>query len=233
MKATKLFGWIFALGCIFSVNSHAQTLPFAGTIQYRISYSSDIIPSEQLAQSPQVASLRINATKAIFSMGEEKTLADAETKTVYSLINLSQLGLGKYRIESTEADLNDAMPQDLTLEATGNTKEIFGYKAQEMQCQTKLQGATVEMKIWCVADFCDPFLIHASQAGVPGLEGRFPLEYTIATPDISMTFSVHKLSPEEVNPKYFNIPASYKSSTKEKMAADIQEVMQAMQGMGM
>ena len=232
MKTTKLFGWILTLGCILSLNCQAQQIPFIGTIQYRISYQSEIIPQEQLAQSPQIATLRMGTTKAIFSMSEEKTLADAETKTVYSLINLSQLGLGKYRIETSEAELKEDDGIDIKLEATGQTKEIFGYTAQEVLCRTKIQGASVEINAWCVADFCDPFLIYTSQADVPGLPG-FPIEYTITTPDISMTFNVHKLTTEEVNPKYFSIPASYKLSTKEKMAADIQEAMQALQGLGM
>ncbi len=232
MKTIKLFGWILALGCIFSLHCQAQQLPFIGTIQYRIAYASEMIPQEQLAQSPQIATLRMSATKALFTMSEEKTLADAENKMVYTLINLSQLGLGKYRIETPEAELTEE-DEDIKWETTGNTKEIFGYTAKELYCKAQLQGSSIEMNIWCVADFCDPFLSHVAKAPVPDSEAGFPLEYTITTPEVSMTFNVHKLTVEDANPKYFNIPSSYKLSTKEKMAADIQEVMQAMQGMGM
>lgn len=229
------------LTTVFCVGLHAQDtgkLPFTGTVQYRIAYESEIVPKEQLAQQPQIATLRMSADKAVFSMAEQKALADASTKELHSLVNLSSMGLGKYHMVETEAKLQQQMEEmkGVELEETEETKLISGYTAKLSKASYKEGNTSIEMDIWTVENFCNPFLMNATQANLPGLQG-FPLEYTIKTPDMSLTFTVHKLSNEEVNPKYFNIPSSYKASTEEEMKKDIQEFMQSMQdmqgGMGM
>lgn len=221
-------------GAIFFSTLKAQdaVLPFAGTIQYRIAYESSVVPSAQLAQQPQIATLRVLGLKAIFSMGESKELADATTKEVHTLVNLSAMGLGKYHLTTTEAELNEDLKElnNIKLESTEETKLISGYTAKLSKASLKEGNTSIEMDIWAVEGFCDPFLVNATQANLPGLKG-FPLEYTIKTPEITMTFNVNKLTKEEVNPKYFNIPSSYKASNKEEMQKDIQEFMQSMQDM--
>lgn len=223
---------ILLLGFTFIPTVKAQdAAAFEGTIQYRISYESPLIPQEQLAQQPQIATLRILGAKAIFSMAEQKVLADASTQELHTLVNLSSMGIGKYHIVETQAELQQEseQAQNITTEKTGETKTIFGYTANLTKVSYKEGSTSVEMEVWSVDGFCDPFLNHASQAGgIKGLDG-FPLEYTLKTPDMTMTFTVHKLTPETVNEKYFNIPSSYKASTKEEMQKELQEVMRAFQ----
>ncbi|MCM1169685.1 MAG: hypothetical protein NC324_07085 [Bacteroides sp.] len=239
MKTLRIIA-LAALTAVFSTGLRAQqaVLPFTGTVQYSIAYESPIIPQEQLAQQPQIASLRMAADKAVFSMAEQKALADATTKEVHSLINLSSMGLGKYHMVETEAELQQQMQemQNVKVEETEETKTIFGYTAKLTKAAYKEGNTSVEMEIWTVENFCDPFLSRATQGEVPGLKG-FPLEYKVKTPDMTVNFTVRKLTNEEVNPKYFSIPSSYKASTKEQMQKDIQEFMQSMQnmqgGMGM
>lgn len=231
MKRITIFLIAF-LGLVLFPALKAQdaVLPFAGTIQYRIAYESTVVPSEQLAQQPQIATLRVLGLKAIFSMGESKELADATAKEVHTLVNLSAMGLGKYHLTTTEAELNEDLKEisNIKLEGTEETKQISGYTAKLSKASLKQGNTSIEMDIWTVEGFCDPFLVNATQANLPGLKG-FPLEYSIKTPEITMTFNVNKLTHEEVNPKYFNIPSSYKASTKEEMQKDIQEVMRAFQ----
>lgn len=232
MKAIKLFLFCF-LGTTLLGMGKAQEakLPFEGTIQYRIAYESPLIPQEQLAQQPQVATLRVLGEKALFSMAEQKVLADASTKELHTLVNLSAMGIGKYHIVETQAELQEEsdQTQNIKVEKTSDTKTIFGYTAHLTKVSYKEGNTSVEMDVWSVDGFCDPFLNHASQAGgIKDMEG-FPLEYTLKTPDMTMAFTVHKLTSEIVNEKYFNIPSSYKASTKEEMQKDIQEVMRAFQ----
>lgn len=234
MKNIKLFlASLLGLMMAFT-NLKAQDaqLPFNGTIQYRIAYESPSVPPEQLAQQPQIASLRILGQKAVFSMADQKALADASTKEVHTLVNLSSMGLGKYHLTETEAELNEDLEkvENIKTESTEETKLISGYTAKLTKASYKEGNTSIEMEIWTVDGFCDPFLVNATQANLPGLKG-FPLEYTVKTPDITMTFSVHKLTNEEVNAKYFNIPSSYKASTAEQMQKDIQEFMRSMQEM--
>lgn len=238
MKTIRIL-LLSVLATVFSFGLHAQDakLPFTGTVQYRIAYESEMASKEQLAQQPAIATLRMGLEKAVFSMAEQKALADATTKEVHSLINLSSMGLGKYHMLETEAELQQEIEsmQNVKIETTEETKNIFGYTAKLIKGSYKEGNIAIEMDIWCVEGFCQPFLANATQANLPGLPG-FPLEYTVKTPDMSMAFTVHKLTNEEVNPKYFNIPSAYKASTKEQMQKDIMEFMQSMQdmqGMGM
>lgn len=241
MKKINLFlipALAFSLSCGPKAQAQTPVLPFSGTIQYRIAYESPIVPQEQLAQQPQTATLRMGTDKAVFAMAEQKALADATTKELHSLVNLSAMGLGKYHLTETEADLQMDVEEkkNLTVEKTQETKTISGYTAHQAKAFYKQGNTSIELAIWYVEGFGDPFFNHATQAGsLDGVDG-FPLEYAIKTPDMTMTFTVHKLTNEEVNPKYFNIPSSYKASTKEQMTKDIQEFMQSMrdmQGMGM
>ncbi|MCH5243575.1 MAG: hypothetical protein J1F29_01610 [Lentimicrobiaceae bacterium] len=226
---------VIATALSFSVRAQeAGKLPFTGTVQYRIAYESETVPAEQLAQQPAIAKLQMALDKVIFSMAENKILADANTHQVHTLVNLSAYGLGKYHLLQNEAELQEQFAElsDIKIEPTEETKNIFGYTAKLVKGGYKAGNTPIAIDIWIVENFCDQFFVSVTQAEIPGLQG-FPLEYTVKTPDMTMTFTAHKLTYEELSPKTFNIPSSYKASTKEQMQKDLMEFMQQMQEMQM
>ncbi len=231
MKKTSFLGLAVALlaFCMPQIQAQEAQLPFTGNIQYKITYQSDVLPAEHLAQMPVSASIKMSADKMVFEQADgNKAIVDASTGEIHTLANLSMMGLGKYHIVQNVADVaaDTAEVSAQALTATGQSKDIHGYKAFEYTSSITSDQGNVEMTLWCVPGFCSPVFNWATQVAIGQLNG-FPLEYSLKTAAYTMTVSVSKMSYGEVDAKHFEIHKSYKPSTKEEMSKDIEEMMKA------
>lgn len=129
-KATFIFLSVMILGL---VSSFAQK-PFAGTIKSKYTVEGTSDPNV-LAQLPESTMIYVyeNYTKSVMEMPGINliTITNGSTKTSYLIYDIT--GMGKYYIETTEAELKEALANsDTKLEYTGEKKTIAGYSCEKV-----------------------------------------------------------------------------------------------------
>lgn len=230
MKRLAALAWILPclwLAGIALAAAQSAPRPFQGSIQYEILNQSRSLPRQQMAVMPVSASVKMSETQFAFNQGDgNKTIADARTGELHSLVNLSMMGLGKYHIATNAADrLADTLAfKSGNLVATGQSRDIAGYRAQEYVAALGSEQGNIEIHIWCVPGFCSPVFHWATQVAIAPLPG-FPLEYSFKTDAYTMTVSVKKLRYGKVSASAFKIPKGYQTASEQEMQRDIENVM--------
>lgn len=233
MKKTLL---CLALALAFSTSLWAQKeiVPFKGTIKYKISHQSEQLDAATLAQQPQQSVVKISDTKLLVDNQAAKIVLDATEKKVYSLINLSQMGLGKYVVAETEEDLkNIKNMSDYIVTPTEETKVVQGYTTKKTIGSYITPEATVSFEAYCIKGLCPDFFRNIDNSFIK-LDG-FPLEYVMTIKNnangmtIKSTSTIESMTVETIDPKEFVIAKSYKATTQDELRKIIEEYMQAFQ----
>lgn len=206
------------------------SLPFKGTIQYKIAYESTMIPAEQLAAQPTSAIVKMTDTKMLMDTKVVKSIFNADDRLAYNMLNLSGIGLGKFVIIKTAAEMRDTADiRDYVLQPTDETKNIFGYTARKAVGSWQTPEAEVDFELWYVERFCPDFF-HLIQPSFIHLSG-FPLEYTMNLKSDELTvktsFTVEKMQYGEIEPTVFNIPAAYRQVTEAELQQMLDELSSA------
>lgn len=207
------------------------TLPFKGTIQYKITYESTQIPAEQLAAQPASAIVKMTDTKMLMDTKVVKSIFNADDRLAYNMLNLSGIGLGKFVILKTEAEMRDTADiRDYVLQPTDETKNIFGYTARKAVGSWLTPEAEVHFELWYVENFCPDFF-HLIQPSFIQLNG-FPLEYTMSMKNgeeltLKTGFTVEKMQYGEIEPTVFNVPAAYRQVTEAELQQMLEELSSA------
>lgn len=209
------------------------TLPFKGTIQYKIAYESTQIPAEQLAAQPASATVKMTDTKLLMDTKVIKSVFNADDHLVYNMMNLSGIGLGKFVIVKTAAEMRDTSEmQDYELKPTDETKHIFGYTARKATGSWQTPEAEVHFELWYVEHFCPEFF-HLIKPSFINLNG-FPLEYTMSLKSqggltLKTSFTVEKMQYGEIEPSVFNIPAAYRQLTEAELQHMLEDLASALE----
>lgn len=143
-KATLIFLSIMFVGL---VSSFAQK-PFAGTIKSKYTVEGTTDPNI-LANLPenQMIYLYENYTKTVVEMPGMNQIAitNGSTKTSYVIFDIT--GMGKYYIETTEAEIKEARANvETKYEYTGETKTIAGYNCEKV-IETSIDKETDEESV--------------------------------------------------------------------------------------
>ena len=219
---------LFGLG---RVAAQEAVKPFQGTIQYKITYESDL-PAEELAQMPQSAEIKISDTKLLMNTEAAKAILNAEENRAYNLLNLSRIGLGKYVIVETLDEMRDTGDvRNYVLKTTGETKTIHGYTAKRAVGSYETPQADMSFEIYYVEDFCPAFFNYVEGSFI-GLEG-FPLAYSVTMKNhmqdvtVKTVFTPESLQYGTTDPKAFNIPKAYQTVTEDELRQMVEEFMSA------
>ncbi|MEG1498858.1 MAG: hypothetical protein RSA02_00420 [Bacteroidales bacterium] len=208
----------------FTIRAQQAKLPFIGTINYQISYKSDVIPAATLAQQPTEAVVKISEEKLVMDAKTAKVIVDAQMKKLYKLLNLNMMGLGKYVLEENETILNDTTQKaNATLNITKETKIINGYTTTKAIGSYLTPQGKVDYTVYFIPNFCNPFFKYLVNTFAS--LNAFPLEYTIVTPQFSTTFTVKSMVYDSLDPKDFLIPKSYKPITQAELEEEVQGMM--------
>ena len=129
-KATLIFLSVMILGL---VSSFAQK-PFAGTIKSKYTVEGTTDPNI-LAGMPESSMIYVyeNYTKSVMEMPGINviTITNGSTKMTYLIYDIT--GMGKYYIETTEAEIKETLAnRDTKLEYTGEMKTIAGYNCEKV-----------------------------------------------------------------------------------------------------
>lgn len=211
------------------ISAQEAVKPFKGTIQYKISYESNL-PAEELALMPQSAEIKISDTKLLMSTEAAKAILNADENRAYNLLNLSRIGLGKYVIMETLDEMRDTGDvRNYMLKPTGETKTIHGYTAKQAVGSYQTPQADMSFEIYYVEDFCPAFFNYVEGSFI-GLEG-FPLAYSVTMKNhmqdvtVKTVFTPESLQYGETDPKTFNIPKAYQTVSEDELRQMVEEFM--------
>lgn len=219
---------LFDLG---RVSAQEAVKPFKGTIQYKITYESNL-SDEELAQMPQSAEIKISDTKLLMSTEAATAILNADENRAYNLLNLSRIGLGKYVIIETLEDMRDTTDvRNYVLKPTGETKTLHGYTAKQAVGSYQTPQADMSFEIYYVENFCPAFFNYVEGSFI-GLEG-FPLAYSVTMKNhmqnvtVKTVFTPQSLQYGETDPKAFNIPKAYQIVSEDELRQMVEEFMSA------
>jgi len=208
-----------ALMLIFTGNTNAQKKKsFSGSITFEITYGGSI-DAAQLAQLPKTAVMKIlgNKTRLETGGGVETTITDGDSKTILILLDIAQMGK-KFAIKQTKQQIDDQLKDQPApiIKYIDETKEIAGFKVKkaEILSISKEGNDTVKVVCWYTEEIGSQDINFAAQ--FRGLNGQ-ALEYSINTPDISMTYIAKEIKKGNVKATDFLQPTDYEETTMDKI----------------
>ena len=208
-----------ALMLIFTGNTNAQKKKsFSGSITFEITYGGSI-DAAQLAQLPKTAVMKIlgNKTRLETGGGVETTITDGDSKTILILLDIAQMGK-KFAIKQTKQQIDDQLKDQPApiIKYIDETKEIAGFKVKKAESLSisKEGNDTVKVVCWYTEEIGSQDINFAAQ--FRGLNGQ-ALEYSINTPDISMTYIAKEIKKGNVKATDFLQPTDYEETTMDKI----------------
>ena len=143
-KVTVIFLSVMILGLM---SAFAQK-PFAGTIKSKYTVEGTTDPNI-LAGMPESTMIYLyeNYTKSVMEMSGINliTITDGTKRMSYLIYDIT--GMGKYYIETTEAEIKEALAnKDTKLEYTGEMKTIAGYNCEKV-IETSVDKETDEEEV--------------------------------------------------------------------------------------
>jgi hypothetical protein len=132
-------------------------------------------------------------------------------------VNMNEEELEQYRSKGAEM-------KPIVKKGDGIIKEIAGYSCDQMLCT--FEGETsFELIAYVTKEISSPKSVVQNMGEVD--LGGFPLEYTVVTPEMSLTYTAQKLE-TKLESDVFETPVGYEDMTFEQFL----QTMGAMGGMG-
>ncbi len=219
-KPVQLMIALILMGCIFGQSSMAGTpKTFEGVITYKITYPNASFPKEQMAMMPSVFTIYIKATKSrteinAGGMGDQIEITDYTAKTKINLINI--MGQ-KYALTQTTDEIQKQMAKEPQgkVQVTAETKTIAGYNCKKAIVTTDDDGVKTTFEVYFTeelgaqnANFDNP-----TYKDIKGVM----MEFTMKTPQLSMSFSATSVEKKSVSDKLFEIPEGYTMTTQDEL----------------
>ncbi len=218
-KATIIFLSVMILGL---VSAFAQK-PFAGTIKSKYTVEGTTDPNI-LAGMPESSMIYLfeNYTKSVMEMPGINiiTITNGSTKMTYLIYDIT--GMGKYYIETTEAEVKEARANiETKYNYTGEMKTIAGYNCEKV-IETNVDKETDEedVTILYVSKDINPNA-DINFGSHPGLVG-FPLRTEKTTEvngsDITIIIEAVEVTPsKKIKLTNFLLPADGKKTTQQDL----------------
>lgn len=201
------------------------TSDFEGKIVYDISLEGSGLPPEAMNMfkgSELVTYIKGDKRRVDMNMPMQNTTTISDNKTKKTVMLMDVMGM-KYLIRMTEADMKkeqDEMPE-AKIKVTTETKQIAGYKCikNEVTVKTK-EGKEETVNVWTT----DEIPSSETKSIYKGLKGM-PLEYSLNTKGIKMTFTTKQISKEAVADSKFDIPTSgYTETTMSELKKSMEKM---------
>jgi hypothetical protein len=193
-----------------------------GTLTYEITD----ISSDDPAMNQQLAMMKGTTMNIILAkdqqmtemnmmngMVKQKMLMNLETKEM----NMYMDAMGqKMKVNIPAPEETEATPETSIEYFKDDRKKIAGYDAYKAIISTEAEGQTIRLTTYVTEELTFDGSIIRNMPGTDKLKGM-PLEYTVSQPQMSMTFTATKISPE-VDASAFEFDKSgYKEMTQEQL----------------
>ncbi len=224
MKKLSLFTVLFLAGLFILAGhqSYAGSKPFRGIITYKISYPNSSFDASVLSQLPKVLTVYISdpmiKTSINMGMGAQSSIINTEDQTTVELLDMmGQKFAIRTSAEENEDELNNF---ETSIDETGETKEIAGYKCKQVIVNVKDNESGVEFtsNVYYSTELVTP----ANKFQNPmfkDIEGTM-LEYELEMQGMSMKFTATSIKKTKVSNKEFEIPEGYKETTKDELKSN-------------
>ena len=218
-KVTVIFLSVMILGLM---SAFAQK-PFAGTIKSKYTVEGTTDPNI-LAGMPESTMIYLyeNYTKSVMEMSGINliTITDGTKRMSYLIYDIT--GMGKYYIETTEAEIKEALAnKDTKLEYTGEMKTIAGYNCEKV-IETSVDKETdeEEVTILYVSKEINPNadINFGSHPGLVGFPLRTEKNADVNGTEIKVIVEAVEVTPsKKIKLANFLLPADGKKTTQKDL----------------
>lgn len=203
---------------VFSVSA-AIKKNFTGKITYSISVQADNLPEQAKAMMPKTMTLYVGKdktkTELYTQMGMQSSIENLEDKSKISLIDM--MGQ-KFVIRDTYEDVQKEMEDipELTIERTGETKEIAGYQCEKL-IASQVEDGKEFATAWVTPELTAHENMNFSNEAFGGITDML-LEFEMdAGNGIIMTFTAIEVDKKKVKDSVFEVPEGFKETTREEL----------------
>lgn len=195
---------------IFVGSTFAQ---FEGKVVYEIDYDLPEAMESQRSMLPSTLDMLISKTKTKVvqntMMGSQIVITDQKTESSVLLMDMMgqkmAINIPSPTKEEKANEMNPVFKYD------DKTKKIAGYKCKHSIMTIEDEnGDTMEMDVYYTEE-----IPSTANSKLKGLKG-FPLEYSMISQGMSMTFSAVSVSKEKYSVSEFETPEGYTEMTMEE-----------------
>jgi GLPGLI family protein len=198
----------------FSFQSFAKE--FKGIITYKITIEGSGVTDEMKTMMPKTMVMTVKGNKArsemIMSMGKTISISNGDTKS--SITMMDMMGQ-KIAIESSYDEIMKEMADspEVTVEVTGETKEIQGYTCKKAVVTNTEED--MEIIVYFTEELGSKEL-NFDNPQFKDINGLM-LEFEIPSEMFTMKFTAVSIEKKNVDDSEFTIPEGYQIKTKEEM----------------
>lgn len=192
---------------------------FKGVINYKITYTGDEINDQMKSFLPKTmkTTMREHMSKTEMSMGMGKTIRikNGKEKSVITLFDMMGQKIG---MKSTWDDIVKDMAEEPEAEVkyVNEQKEIAGYMCDKAIITTKdAAGQKQRLTAYYTKELGEN-INHFDTKNFNQIEGIL-LEFQLATPQFTMTFTATSVEKGGVSKKDFLVPDDFEMKTKEEV----------------
>lgn len=210
---------MMAVAIVMGISSAAMAKDFKGVITYKISYPGMEVDASMAAMMPKMATLTIRENMSKFEislgqMGSQMQIIDGDAKTVTSCMDM--MGQKFYYIE-TEEDINEDIGEneDVTVDVTGETKEIAGYECKKAIVTVKDGEDEMFFTVFFTEDIGSSSLNIDNPyfSSIPGAM----LEFEIEAGGGTMKMEAISVSKKNVSDSEFEVPEGFTKKTADEI----------------
>jgi GLPGLI family protein len=204
----------------FSLNSQAQTAKsFTGTVTYTITYTGANLDANTLASLPKITTVKImgNKQRTETAFGPATIYSQNDGDKKESLVMIDAMGVKQYfKLNSAEIEEDYSKNGTPEIVYSDETKTVAGYVCKKASYTTKDEDDnTSTVTIYYTEELGGEALNYGSN--LQGLKG-FPLEFTVASNEITATYSASEVKKGKVKDVDFLIPSDFVECTPEEKA---------------
>ena len=186
---------------------------FEGKVVYGIDYELPEAMEAQRAMLPTELDMIISKSKTKVvqntMMGTQVVITDQKSESSTLLMDMMGQKIAINMPAPTEED--KAKEGNFSFKYDDKTKKIAGYKCKHSLMTIEDEnGEVIEMDVYYTEE-----IPSSANTKLKGLKG-FPLEYTLLTQGLTMTFSAKSISKESFSDAEFVIPEGYTEMTMEE-----------------
>jgi GLPGLI family protein len=207
---------------ILLTSSLVMALPpkgFKGVITYKITYAGEDINEQMKAFLPGmlVTKMRGDMSKTVMSMGMGQTIKikNGEEKSVISLFDMMGQKVG---LKSTWEDIQEELAKEPEAEIkyVNEQKEIAGYMCKKAIITLRDESGGKERLIAYYTKELGENPNHWDTRQFQDIEGIL-LEFQMASPQFTMTFTATSVDKGGVSKKEFDIPEDFEMKSREEI----------------